>query len=51
MDVFTWSHNDMSGIDPNVIIHYLNVDLNFKSIFQKRRTFNEERYAAIEEEV
>ena len=24
-DVFTWSHEDMSGIDPSIIIHRLNV--------------------------
>jgi hypothetical protein len=28
IDVFTWSHEDMSGIDPSVIVHKLNVDLN-----------------------
>ena len=25
IDVFTWSHEDMSGIDPSVITHRLNV--------------------------
>ena len=26
IDVFLWSHDDMLGIDPNVITHRLNVD-------------------------
>ncbi|KAL5556509.1 hypothetical protein UlMin_038745 [Ulmus minor] len=50
-DVFVWSHEDMPGIDPNVIVHRLNIDPNFKPIKQKRRTFNAERYMAINTEV
>ncbi|KAL5577285.1 hypothetical protein UlMin_018984 [Ulmus minor] len=50
-DVFAWSHEDMPGIDPNVIVHHLNIDPNFKPIKQKRRTFNTERYMAINTEV
>ncbi|KAL5537362.1 hypothetical protein UlMin_046141 [Ulmus minor] len=50
-DVFTWSHEDMPGIDPNIIVHRLNIDPNFKPIKQKRRTFNAERYMAINTEV
>ena len=26
-DVFAWSHEDMSGIDPSIIVHRLNVNL------------------------
>ncbi|KAL5568843.1 hypothetical protein UlMin_025418 [Ulmus minor] len=50
-DVFAWSHEDMPGIDPNVIVHRWNIDPNFKPIKQKRRTFNAERYMAINTEV
>ncbi|KAL5565983.1 hypothetical protein UlMin_029147 [Ulmus minor] len=50
-DVFAWSHEDMPGIDPNVIVHHLNIDPNFKPVKQKRRTFNAERYMAINTEV
>ncbi|KAL5572097.1 hypothetical protein UlMin_021694 [Ulmus minor] len=50
-DVFAWSHEDMPGIDPNVIVHRLNIDPNFKLVKQKRRTFNAERYMAINTEV
>ncbi|KAL5544991.1 hypothetical protein UlMin_008775 [Ulmus minor] len=28
-DVFTWSHEDMPGIDPKVIVHRLNIDPSF----------------------
>ncbi|KAL5565706.1 hypothetical protein UlMin_028870 [Ulmus minor] len=41
----------MPGIDPDVIVHHLNIDPNFKPIKQKRRTFNAERYMAINTEV
>ncbi|KAL5567724.1 hypothetical protein UlMin_024299 [Ulmus minor] len=41
----------MPGIDPNVIVHRLNIDPNFKPIKQKRRTFNAERYMAINTEI
>ncbi|KAL5539294.1 hypothetical protein UlMin_046152 [Ulmus minor] len=50
-DVFAWSHEDMLGIDPSIIVHRLNIDPNFKLIKQKRRTFNAERYMAINTEV
>ncbi|KAL5571889.1 hypothetical protein UlMin_021486 [Ulmus minor] len=50
-DVFAWSHEDMLGIDPSVIVHRLNIDPNFKPVKQKRRTFNAERYMAINTEV
>ncbi|KAL5562028.1 hypothetical protein UlMin_031775 [Ulmus minor] len=43
--------DDMPGINPNVIVHRLNIDPNFKPIKQKRRTFNAERYMAINTEV
>ncbi|KAL5560631.1 hypothetical protein UlMin_036842 [Ulmus minor] len=50
-DVFAWSHKDMPGIDPGVIVHRLNIDPNFKPVKQKQRTFNAERYMAINTEV
>ena len=36
LDVFAWSHEDMPGIDRQVIEHSLNVDPIKKSIQQKR---------------
>ena len=35
-DVFTWSHEDMLGIDPSVIVHRLNVNLASSPIRQKK---------------
>ena len=29
-DVFSWSHDDMSGIDPSILVHHLNIDPTFK---------------------
>ena len=31
-DVFAWSHEDMSGRDPSVITHHLNVCPSFKPV-------------------
>ena len=32
IDVFSWSHEDMLGIDPSVITHRLNVHPSFKPV-------------------
>ena len=50
-DVFTWSHEDMPGIDPSVIVHRLNVNPASSLIRQKKRVFAQERDKAIAEEV
>ena len=50
-DIFAWSHEDMPGIDPSVIVHRLNVDPVHKPVIQKRRRFNPESYTAINKEV
>ena len=36
-EVFAWSHEDMLGIDPSVVVHRLNIDPVHKPIIQKRR--------------
>ncbi|KAK0604480.1 hypothetical protein LWI29_016046 [Acer saccharum] len=36
-DVFTWPHEEMPGIPPNLAAHQLNVDPTFKPVKQKRR--------------
>ena len=38
-DVFAWSHEDMLGIDPSIIVHRLNVSPASPPIRQKRRVF------------
>ena len=35
LDIFTWSHKDMSGISPRVIEHKLNVDPEKKPVQQR----------------
>ena len=50
-DVFTWSYEDMPGIDLSVMVHRLNVSPDFPSIRQKKRVFAPERDQAIAEEV
>ena len=50
-DVFAWTHADMPGIDPDVIVHRLNDDKTIVVKVQARRAFNPERYLAINEEV
>ena len=51
IDVFSWSHEDMSGIDPSVITHRLNVSPSSKPVRQKKRVFAPERDNAIKDEV
>ena len=50
-DVFAWSHDDMPGIDPSVIVHRLNVNPTSSPIRQKKRVFAPERDKAIVKEV
>ena len=38
-DVFAWSHEDMPGIDPLVMVHRLNVSPSFLPVGQKKRVF------------
>ena len=50
-DMFAWSHEDMPGIDPSVMVHKLNVSPSFPPVWQKKRVFAQERDKAIAEEV
>ena len=38
-DIFAWSHEDMPGIDPSVIVHRLYVNPDFPPVRQKKRVF------------
>ncbi len=33
---FSWSHEDMSGIDPSIMVHHLIIDEKFELVKQKR---------------
>ena len=50
-DVFAWSHEDMPGIDPSIIVHRLNVNPESPPVRQKKRVFVQERDKAVAEEV
>ena len=50
-DVFTWSHEDMLGIDPLVMAHRMNVSPSFPPIHQKKRVFAPKQDQVIVEEV
>ena len=50
-EVFAWSHEDMPGIDPLVIVRRLNVLPSFSPIRQKKQVFAQEREKTITEEV
>ena len=51
VDLFTWTVADIPGIDPKVMTHHLRVDLIFRPIKQKKRSFVPERQKVIAEEV
>ena len=51
LDVFAWTHEDMTGIDSEVIEHKLNVDPTKKPVQQKRRVFAPEWNKTVMEEV
>lgn len=50
-DIFAWSHEDILGINPQIICHQLTIDKRQKLVKQKKRVFNQERYEAIHDEV
>ena len=38
-NVFAWSHEDMSGINPSVVTHRLNVSSSYQPVRQKKKVF------------
>jgi len=40
MDVFTWTYDEMSGLDPRLVVHSLNVDPGVKLVIQPARVFH-----------
>ena len=50
-DIFAWSQGDVLGIDPQVTVHKLFIDLNHLLFFQKRRKLTPKCLKVIEEEV
>ncbi|KAL2230969.1 UNVERIFIED_CONTAM: Retrovirus-related Pol polyprotein from transposon [Sesamum indicum] len=50
-DMFAWSPSDFTGIDPEVIVHRLNVDPTARPVQQRKRTFSNDKNDAIRQEV
>ena len=41
-DVFAWDYNEMPGLDPELVVHTLNVDPEAKPVAQPARIFHTE---------
>ena len=50
-DVFAWDYNEMPGLDPRLVAHTLNVDLEAKPVAQPARIFHAELEGQIVKEV
>ena len=50
-DVFAWQYDEMSGIDPKLVAHSLNVEPGTRLVVQPMRTFHLEVKAQITQEV
>jgi hypothetical protein len=50
-DFIAWTHEDMLGINPTVMVHKLNTKSTVKAVKKKRRSFAPERNQAVAEEV
>ena len=50
-DIFAWDYNEMPGLDPGLVAHTLNVDLEAKPVVQPARIFHTEIEGQIVKEV
>ena len=50
-DVFTWTYDEMLGLDPGLVVHALNVDPGVKLVVELARVFHTEVEAQIIQEV
>lgn len=51
LDVFAWFHDDMVGIDLDMMCHRLNINPSKKRVHQKRRLVSGERAEALKDVV
>jgi len=51
IDVFAWNYEDITGLDPQVALHRLNVKPDVKPVKQQQRQFRPDIWGAIEVEV
>ncbi|KAL0452895.1 UNVERIFIED_CONTAM: Retrovirus-related Pol polyprotein from transposon opus [Sesamum latifolium] len=49
-DIFAWTTNDLTGIDPSVIVHTLNADPAYPPVKQKKRHFGPTKDNVIQSE-
>ncbi|CAL8175199.1 unnamed protein product [Prunus armeniaca] len=50
-DVFAWSYEEMSGLNPSLVSHTLNIELGTKPIVQPKRNFHPEVEKQIKVEI
>ena len=50
-DVFAWTYDEMSGLDPGLVVHSLNVDPGIRPVVQLTRVFHIEVEAQIVQKV
>ena len=50
-DVFAWQYDEMSGLDPGLVVHALNVELGTRPVVEPMRTFHLEVGAQITKEI
>ena len=51
IDVFAWNYEDIPGLDPQVVMHRLNINPDTKPVKQQQRRFRPEIMEAIQSEV
>jgi hypothetical protein len=50
-DVFAWQYDQMTGLDPGLVAHALNVEPGTRPVVQPKRTFHLEVEAQITKEI
>ena len=51
VDVFTWTYDEMPGLDPGLVVHSFNMDPRVKPVVQPAKIFHTEVKAQITQEV
>ena len=51
VDLFAWTYDEMPGLDPGLVVHFLNVDPGVKPVLQLARVFHTNIEAQITQEV
>lgn len=50
-DIFSWAPEDLSGVDPSIMEHHLNIMADARLVKQKHQHFGPEKDKGIREEV